>query len=273
MLDQPQDQVGRAYRRLDAQQLEELAVPRVVDPGDDPRAEVFSFASWQIRRLSSSSPETAIVRSARLMPGPLEDPELGGVPVDRVLELLLDGEVAERSLSMTVTSLPLAMSSRARFHPTFPAPAMTTYTARPPRARARTSRSRSSSDRCVKALLGVPLCPRGVHDTTDHPAPRMLARDLRDGEVRVVAVGRGDEVVGLLDAGLAQRVDLQAVAEREAAARVLPRRVHPGVEALVGERVLVQDGDLMAGGEHRARDRGADAAGADDQDEGHRGGL
>ena len=40
VLDQPQDQVGRAHRRLDAQQLEVLAVARVVDPGDDPLAEV-----------------------------------------------------------------------------------------------------------------------------------------------------------------------------------------------------------------------------------------
>ena len=64
-----------------------------------------------------------------------------------------------------------------------------------------------------------------------------------------------------------------AVADREAPAGVLPGGVHPGVEALVRERVLVEDRDLVARGQHRARDRGPDAAGADDEHEGHRRGL
>ena len=40
VLDQAQDQVGRGHRRLDAEQLEVVEVPRVVDAGDDPLAEV-----------------------------------------------------------------------------------------------------------------------------------------------------------------------------------------------------------------------------------------
>jgi hypothetical protein len=44
VLDQAQDQVGRADRRLDAEQLEVLAVARVVDAGDDPLAEVLLLA-------------------------------------------------------------------------------------------------------------------------------------------------------------------------------------------------------------------------------------
>ena len=55
----------------------------------------FSLATWQISRLSSSSPVTATTRSARWMPGALEHPQLGRVAVlDGVLELLLDGQVA-----------------------------------------------------------------------------------------------------------------------------------------------------------------------------------
>ena len=40
---------------------------------------------------------------------------------------------------MTVTSWPLEMSSRARFQPTLPAPAMTTYTSYTPSARSNIS--------------------------------------------------------------------------------------------------------------------------------------
>src|SRR5690349_557727 len=136
---------------------------------------------------------------------------------------------------MTVTSWRLLMSSRARFHPTLPAPAMTTYMGSDllERALEHLDRVARRADG-VQALLGVPLGPRGVHHAADHARHLVvLARDLRDRQVRVVAVGRGDEDVGLLDPRLAQRVDLQAVAEREAPAGVLPRRVHARVEALV----------------------------------------
>src|SRR4051794_41882804 len=72
---------------------------------------------------------------------------------------------------------------------------------------------------------------------------------------------------------LFRSVDLEAVAQREPSAGVLPRRVHARVEPLVGERVLVEHRDVVAGPEHRAGDGGADPAGAHDQDERHPGGL
>ena len=95
MLDQAQDQVGRAHRRLDAEQLEVLAVPRVVDAGDDPLAEVLL-----LRELADEEVVLVVAGDGDRQVGAvdaraLEDPELGRVAVlDGVLELLLDGEVA-----------------------------------------------------------------------------------------------------------------------------------------------------------------------------------
>src|SRR3954447_17808104 len=172
---------------------------------------------------------------------------------------------------MTVTSLPLAMSSRARFQPTLPAPAMTTYTdSHSQGALEHLDGEARRADR-VQPLLGVPLGPRRVHHAHDDVRHLIaLGRQLRDGEVRVVAVGRGDEHLGLLDARLAQGGDLEAVADGEAPSGVLPRRVHAGVQALVGQRVLVEHGDLVSGGEHRAGDLGADPPSPDDEHERHR---
>src|SRR3954465_8597275 len=113
---------------------------------------------------------------------------------------------------MTVTSWRLLISSRARVPPTLPAPAMTTYM----RclhlfqgALEHLDRVARRADR-VQALLRVPLRPRRVHHTADHARHLVvLARDLRDRQVRVVAVRRCDEDVGLLDARFAERVDLE----------------------------------------------------------------
>src|SRR5919205_1651828 len=129
---------------------------------------------------------------------------------------------------MTVTSWRLLISSRARFQPTFPAPAITTYMPLHlfQRSLEHLDGVARRADR-VQALLGVPLGARRVHDAADHARHLVvLAGDLRDRQVRVVAVGGGDEHVGLLDARLAQRIDLEPVAEREAPAGVLPRGVH-----------------------------------------------
>ena len=92
------------------------------------------------------------------------------------------------------------------------------------------------------ALLGVPGRAARVEHAGDHPVDvEAPLRDLRDDQVRVVAVGGGDEHVGVLDAGLDQRVDLQRRADREAAARLLPRAAELDVQALMRQRVLVED--------------------------------
>src|SRR3954467_6751461 len=212
----------------------------------------FSFASWQISRLSSSSPVTAIVRSARLMPARSSTHSSVASPYWMACSSSCSTvRYRERSLSMTVTSWRLVMSSRARFQPTLPAPAMTTYMGLHllERALEHLDRVARRADR-VQALFGVPLRARGIHHTHDDTRHLVvLRRDLADRQVRVVAVGRGDEHVGLLDAGLAEGVDLEPVPEREPPARVLPRRVHAGVEALVRQRVLVEHRDLVALGE------------------------
>src|SRR4051794_35670371 len=189
----------------------------------------FSFASWQISRLSSSSPVTAIVRSARLMPARSRTHSSVASPYWIACSSSCSTvRYRERSLSITVTSWRLLMSSRARFQPTLPAPAITTYTALHllERALEHLDRVARRADR-VQALLGVPLRARGVHHAHDDPRDLVvLGGDLGDRQVRVVPVRGGDEHIGLLDPGLAQRVDLQAVAEGELPAGVLPRRVH-----------------------------------------------
>ena len=95
VLDQAQDQVGRRHRRLDAEQLEVLEVPRVVDAGDDPLAEVLllgDLADQQVVLVVAGDRDHEV---GALDARALEHPQLGGVAVlDGVLELLLDGQVA-----------------------------------------------------------------------------------------------------------------------------------------------------------------------------------
>ena len=76
----------------------------------------------------------------------------------------------------------------------------------------------------------------------------------------------------LLDPGGDQGVGLQAGADRELAAEVLPALVEPDLEPRVRLGVLVEAGDFVPLAQHRAGDGGADAATADDQDE-HGGGY
>src|SRR3954447_11512341 len=172
---------------------------------------------------------------------------------------------------MSVISSPLSMSSRARFHPTLPPPTIRTYISGPSResvpvwsiqrgaglpdgasARLEVEGLAEHVDRVLRgrdglhALLGVPRGAGGVHDAAQDAGDiKASLGDLTDDDVGVVPVGGGDEAVGAVDAGLEQRVDLQGGPDREQAAAVLPRAVGPDVEALVGQRVLVEDGDLV----------------------------
>src|SRR5919198_1299150 len=100
VLDEAQDQVGRADRGLNAQELEVLAVSRVVDARDDPRAEVFllgDLADEEVVLVIAGHRDGQVgAVDARA----LEHPQLGRVAVlDGVLELLLDGQIA-RALAL-----------------------------------------------------------------------------------------------------------------------------------------------------------------------------
>ena len=124
----------------------------------------------------------------------------------------------------------------------------------------------------MQALALVPLGPQRVEDAGDHGRHLVAALgDLGDDDVGVVAVGGGDEGVGLLDPRGDQRVGLEAGADRELPAEVLPALLEPDLEPGVGLGVLVEAGDLVALTQHRPGDGGADAAAADDQDEHWRG--
>ena len=120
----------------------------------------------------------------------------------------------------------------------------------------------------MQPLLLVPLRPIRVEDPGDHrrhvEAP---LGDLGDDDVRVVAVGRGDEGVGPIDPGRVQRLDLERGADRELAAHVLPGALEADLEPRVRLRVLVEAGDLVALAQQRPGQRGADPARADDEDE------
>src|SRR5204863_4667288 len=89
--------------------------------------------------------------------------------------------------------------------------------------------------------------------------------DLGDHEVGVVAVGGGDEGVGLLDSGLEERVDLERGADGEAAADLLPGLGLVPVEEGYGLGVLVEHRDFVALGEHLLGDRGTDPAATHDE--------
>ncbi len=85
----------------------------------------FSLATWQISMLSSSSPVTAITMSARWIPARSRTHSSEASPYCTLCSSSCS-TVWKRSrlFSISVTSLPLSSSSRARFQPTLPAPAM-----------------------------------------------------------------------------------------------------------------------------------------------------
>ena len=277
VLDQAQDQVGRGDRRLDAEQLEVGEVPRVVAAGDDPLAEVLllrDLADQQVVLVVAGDRHDEV---GALDPGPLEHPQLGRVAVlDGVLELLLDGQVAAPVL-LDHGDLVAALEQLAREVPADLAGAGDDHV-QAGHQRSSAAFSSCSIAICVgqivcEPLLGVPRRAARVEDARDH-ARDLEAQlgELRDHEVRVVPVGGGDEDVRVLDPRLDQRVELERGADREAAARLLPRRAELDVEPLVRERVLVEHRDGVAGAQRRGGDGGADAAGSDDEEE-HRAGT
>src|SRR5918995_5074158 len=176
---------------------------------------------------------------------------------------------------MTVTSWRLLMSSRARFHPTLPAPTITTYMDLPGHsleADLAAHRGLEQLDRGLRrayrlqTLLGVPARPRGVEHAYHHALDLEAAlRDLRDDKIRVVPVGGRDEGIRLLDTRRQQGVHLERGSLREAATALLPRRIGVAVEQRYCLGVLVEHGHLVPLQEHRVRNRRPHPATSDDQ--------
>ena len=116
----------------------------------------------------------------------------------------------------------------------------------------------SGSGRRAQAALGVEVgAGRVEHADDDAADPEALLRDLADHDVRVVAVGRDDDGVGVLDPGRARSVGVHAVADDEAAG---PAGAEPAQRLLA----LVDDVDLPAFALELECDGGADPAAADD---------
>src|SRR4051794_27187675 len=250
VLDEPQDQVGRADRGLDAEQLEVLQVPRVVDAGDDAVDEVLLLGHLPDEQVVLVVAGHRDHQVGALDARALQHPQLRAVAVlHRVLELLLDHEVAA-PVGLDQRHLLALLDELSGEVPADLAAADDEDVHGLDRQRFaehvdRVLRRRDG----LQSLLAIPGRAGRIHHTDDHAA-RFEAPlgDLRDDDVRVVAVGRGDEDVGAVDAGLEQRVDLQGRPDGEQAAAVLPRALLAHVEALMRQRVLVEDRYLMSGG-------------------------
>ena len=180
---------------------------------------------------------------------------------------------------MTVTSWPFSSSSRARFQPTLPAPAMMTYS---PAIRPTRLASAARSSWSIAICVGQIVCrPCSAYQAARRgSSTRAITRGTSKRRWAIWETTRlvlspfveAMKTSRLLDAGLHQRVHLERGADREAPAGLLPALPELDVEALVRERVLVEHGHGVAGAQRRRGDGGADAAGADDEDE-HRRGL
>ena len=209
---------------LDPEQLEVRPVPRVVDPGDDPVDQVLL-----LRHLADQHVVLVVAghrdhHVGARDPRPLQHPELRRVPVlDVVLELLLDRQVPvpvvldHGHLVTLVEQLPgqvpadLAGPGDDDVLAARPSARRPSRRRRPPGPPSRASRSRPASGRsCCTPLLLVPLGPQRIEDPRDHRRHvEPPLRDLGDDDVRVVAVGGGDEGVGPLDPGGGQRLLLE----------------------------------------------------------------
>src|SRR5207302_778643 len=188
--------------------------------------------------------------------------------------------------SISVTSWPPRIRVRATFAPTLPPPAIRTYISGPSDG-GRRRRLPSGGPLCLhlghagnlaradglcqdfdcrlrrtdgaQTALPVEVGTSRVEDADDDAVDvEPFLRDLTDDDVRVVAVRGNDDRLRLLDAGLAQHLDLHAVTDDEPAR---PAVAEPRQRLLV----LVDDGDVPTFLGQLARDRGADAAAADNQ--------
>ena len=120
----------------------------------------------------------------------------------------------------------------------------------------------------VQPLALVPLGPQRIEHPRDHGRDLVAPLgDLGDDDVGVVAVRGGDEGVSALDPRRDQRLGLEAGADGELTAEVLPTLLEADLEPGVGLGVLVETGDFVPFAEHRAGDGGADAPAANDQNE------
>src|SRR6476660_3052728 len=225
----------------------------------------FSLATWQTMMLSSSSPVTAITRSARSTPARSSTNSSVASPNRMTCSnFSSSSEYRSRSLSTSVTSWPTCNSATARFEPTLPPPAISTYMrSHPPRGGADrlghdVDRPRRRAHR-LQPLGQVERRPGRV----EHPADNAGAaepglRDLGDHDVGVVPVGRDHGGVGLGDPGLDQHVDVEPVADDERARPVVG-------QPLKGLGVLVDNRHLVAVLGHLCGDPRAHPAAADDQ--------
>src|SRR5262245_32029718 len=218
--------------------------------------------------LSSSSPVTATTMSGgRSMPARSSVKSSVASP----LCTWCSSSASSRSkreprCSISVTSWPARISDRARFEPTLPPPAMRMYMplAEGPFGGADGvgeggDRARRRADH-VQPTGRVEVGPcRVEHPDDDGRHGELLLGHLPDDDVRVVAVGRDDDGVGVLDAGVPQQLDVHAVADEKVA--------RPAVaETREGLFALIDDGDVPAGGLQLECDGRADAAASDHED-------
>src|SRR5438105_8198129 len=91
----------------------------------------------------------------------------------------------------------------------------------------------------VEAELPIDVLANRIVDPGDHPGDlEDLAGDLGRHDVSIVAVGQGGEPIRRLDAGLAEDIFIDPVAENH-----LPREVAP--QAVERAAVHVDDGHLV----------------------------
>src|SRR6185503_4159540 len=225
----------------------------------------FSLATWQTMMLSSSSPVTAITRSARSTPARSSTNSSVASPNRMTCSNFSSSSAyRSRSLSTSVTSWPTLSSATARFEPTLPPPAIRTYMrSHPPRGGAdRLGHDVDRPRRRAHRLQPLGQVERRAgwveHAADDTRAAKPVLRDLGDHDVGVVTVGRDHRRVGFADPRLDQHVDVEAVADDERARPVVG-------QPLEGLRVLVNDRHLVAVLGHLCGAPRAHPAAADDQ--------